>query len=90
MPQSYARHPQLAGRVVDGLAFVVTGHDNKLLTLNPAATLIWQELAQSKNCDELAQAVAAKFAVSLQDAKVDVQECLDDLIERQVLKIDEV
>ena len=89
MPQRYARHPQLAGRVVDGLAFIVTGHDNKLLTLNPAATLIWNSLAESKDCDELAQALALKFAVSLPEAKVDVQECLDDLVERQVLKIQE-
>ena len=90
MPQSYLRHPQLAGRVVDGLAFVVTAQDNKLSTLNAAATLIWEQLTQPRSCDELAAALSAKFEVSLEEAKLDVQECLDDLVERQILKIDKV
>ena len=38
----YRRNPQTAGRVIDGQAFVVTPDDNKLHTLNGAATLLWQ------------------------------------------------
>ena len=85
MPQNYVRHPQLAGRVVDGLAFIVTAEDNKLITLNAAATLLWQELKEPQNSDHLAAALSARYEVSLENAKADVQECLDDLVARQIL-----
>src|SRR5438045_8214719 len=37
----YRRNPQTAGRVIDGQAFIVTPDDNKLHTLNGAATQLW-------------------------------------------------
>lgn len=87
MPR-YRRNPQTAGRVIDGLAFVVTPDDNKLHTLNGAATHLWRLAQQGLSADDAADALCAEYEVDRETARQDARACLDDLVARQILVVD--
>ena len=87
MPR-YRRNPQTAGRVIDGLAFVVTPDDNKLHTLNAAATQLWQLAQQGVSADDAADALCAEYEVDRDTARADARACLDDLVSRQILVVE--
>ena len=80
----FERHPNVAGRVVAGLAFLVTS-DNRLQTLNATATRIWEAAKTPTNVDEVAALLCAEFDVSMDTARADVEECVGDLIKRSIL-----
>jgi hypothetical protein len=61
MARRYRKHPQTAGRIVDGLAFVVTGEDQKLHTLNSTATHLWELAAAGCTVDEAAESLLEHF-----------------------------
>lgn len=81
----YRRHPQTAGRIIDGLAFVVTADDNKLHTLNAAATQLWQLAASGCTVDDAADALTARFEVARDVAHRDAAACLEDMAARRIL-----
>lgn len=89
MPVLYRRNPQLAGRIIDGLAFIVTPDDNKLHTLNAQATAIWRLSADGCTIDTAADALVRDFEVDLETARRDVTACLEDLATRRILIADE-
>ncbi|MCP4448943.1 MAG: PqqD family protein [Myxococcales bacterium] len=75
----YRKNPQTAGRIVDGLAFVVTPDDNKLHTLNSTGTELWRlaQEADGLSVERAAKEFVAKFQVEQQVAVADVEQCLD-------------
>lgn len=81
----YRRHPQLAGRVVDKLAFVVTGRNNKLHTLNSTATRIWELCTTPQSCPDVATVLSTEFAVDYDQALSDARACMEDLVSREIL-----
>jgi hypothetical protein len=86
MPETiYKRNHQTAGRVIDGLAFVVTPDDNKLHTLNSAATRLWQLAAEGCTAQAAADELHARYQVDRDTALCDAQTCLRDLVARQIL-----
>ncbi len=84
----YRRNPQTAGRVIDGLAFVVTPDDNKLHTLNGAATHLWRLATEALSPDDAAAALCAEYEVDHDTARVDAAACLDDMVARQILVVE--
>jgi hypothetical protein len=82
---TYRRHPQTAGRIIDGLAFVVTADDNKLHTLNAAATRLWQLAASGCTVDDAADELTACFEVERAVAHRDAAACLEDMTARRIL-----
>ncbi len=85
----YRRNPQTAGRVIDGQAFVVTADDNKLHTLNDAATHLWKLSADGLSADTAAGALCAEYEVDEATARLDAERCLEDLVARQILVVDQ-
>lgn len=81
----YRRHPNTAGRIIDGQAFVVTADDNKLHTLNATATRLWQRADGGCTEDEAADELVAHYEVDRDTALRDVRQCLDDMVTRQIL-----
>lgn len=81
----YRRHPQTAGRVIDGLAFVITPDDNKLHTLNGAATRLWALALEPVSIDDATAALVAVYDVDEATARHDAAACLEDLVARQIL-----
>ena len=83
----YRRNPQTAGRVIDGLAFVVTPDDNKLHTLNATATLLWQLASRHDGCtvEQAADALVERYTVDRKTALQDAEICFGDLAIRQIV-----
>lgn len=84
----YRRNPLIAGRVIDGLAFVVTPEDNKLHTLNEAATVLWNRAADGLSADDATAALCAEYEIDDVTARRDAEACLDDLVTRQILVVE--
>jgi hypothetical protein len=66
---------RLAWQIVAGEAILVDLADGKALGLNPTASLIWS-LLETREPDEIARAVAARFDVDQGTARTDVDEFL--------------
>ncbi len=82
----YRRNPHAAGRVIDGLAFVVTPSDNKLHTLNGSATRLWDLANQAAiSADDAAATLVTAYEIDAETAARDAAECLEDLLTRQIL-----
>jgi hypothetical protein len=85
-PLTYKKNPQTAGRVIDGLAFVVTPDDNKLHTLNATATLLWQLAAKDGlTATAAADELTRRYQVEREAALADADACLRDLAARHIL-----
>lgn len=82
---TYRQNPQTAGRVIDGLAFVVTPDDNKLHTLNAAATRLWRLAAGGCTAEGAAVELCAHYDVDHDTALRDAEACLRDLAARHIL-----
>lgn len=87
-PRRYRKNPLTAGRVIDGLAFVVTPDDNKLHTLNATATELWSLAGQGVTAEDAAAALSRDYEVDAATALADARACLDDLVKRQILVAD--
>jgi hypothetical protein len=83
---SYRQNPRTAGRVIDGLAFVVTPHDNRLHTLNATGTVIWSLADQAVSLDDLAAGLTRRFAVDAERARADAAAFCADLVARGILE----
>ncbi|MCG8418775.1 MAG: PqqD family protein [Proteobacteria bacterium] len=84
----YRRNPQTAGRIVDGLAFIVTPDNNKLHVLNATATCLWQLAAEGCTVERSADELTERYEVDRETALRDVETCLNDLVARQILIAD--
>lgn len=84
-PTIYKRNPQTAGRVIDGLAFVVTPDNNKLHTLNVTATRLWQLAGPGCTAEQAAAELSTHYEVDRETALRDAEACLRDLVARHIL-----
>lgn len=87
MPR-YRRNPNTAGRIIDGLAFVVTPDDNKLHNLNGSATRLWTLSQKGLDLDAAVRALVETYDVDEATARADAQACLDDLVARAILVVE--
>jgi hypothetical protein len=85
MSMRYRRNPQTAGRVIDGQAFVLTPDDNRLHTLNEAATRLWELAREGCTAEQAAEALVARYEVDAETARADAASFLDDLVARRIL-----
>ncbi len=85
MSTVYRKHPLTAGRIVDGVAFVVTADDNRMHSLNTTASHAWALCKEGATLDEAALALTKKFEVDLETARADLSECFKDLVKRDIL-----
>ena len=82
---TFRRNPLTAGRIIDGLAFVITPDNNKLHTLNAAATCLWIAAADGLTLPAAATALCAEFDVAYDTALADANRCMEDLVARGIL-----
>jgi hypothetical protein len=83
----YRQNPRTAGRVIDGLAFVVTPDDNKLHSLNPTGTYIWLLAENGRTIAEVAASLAQRFDVDPDRARGDAARFCEDLRSRGILEV---
>jgi len=84
---TYRQNPRTAGRVIGGLAFVVTPDDNKLHTLNAAAAHIWKLAESECTLAEVAASLHDTFDVGADVARADAAKCCADLVARGILEV---
>jgi hypothetical protein len=84
---SYRQNPRTAGRVIDGMAFIVTPDDNKLHSLNATGTHIWVLTETNRTVGQVAKALSRKFDVDEAQALDDAARFCADLCERGILEI---
>ena len=51
-----------------------------MVTMNGAGTLIWEQLAQEKTLEQLAEAMVEHYAVDLETARADAEAFVNKLI----------
>jgi hypothetical protein len=81
----YHRQEHVAGRVVEGQAYIVTPHDDRLHTLNETATLLWTMSEDGCTARDAAEALTARFDVEHGTALSDAQACLNELVTLGIL-----
>lgn len=65
-------------RVIEDQVIILDLDESEYFTLNPAASLLWNELADGATPDQLALSLRSKFAVNPDDARSDVLAFLQD------------
>lgn len=58
---------------------------NGILTLNETGAFLWKKLQEGASVEELATALIGEYKVSLEEARTDVKEFCDGLIEKGCL-----
>jgi hypothetical protein len=64
--------------VEDGVA-ILDLRSNTYFSLDPVGADVWQELAKPSTVDDLAQAIAAEYAVSQDACRGDIARLLDEM-----------
>ena len=67
-----------ASRVIDGKAVVVVIDHQRLHTLNPVATRIW-ELADGRTLEEIVKVIVSEYEVEPEEAMKDAVALVDEL-----------
>ncbi len=88
MTRTYRKHPLTAGRILDGIAFVVTADDNKMYTLNGSGSVLWKLAQEGLTVEEGALELVREFEVDLEMARRDVEECLTSYVARGLMVAD--
>jgi hypothetical protein len=73
------RNPRTASRVIDGRAIVISVDQNRLYTLNPTASRIWESLGNGSSVEELAAELCKAYQVDSARARHDCQRLCDEL-----------
>ena len=88
MTRIYRKHPLTAGRVLDGIAFVVTADDYKMHTLNGSGTLLWSMCVDGITVEQAAKELVSTYEVDLETARQDVTECLESFVAQGLMQAD--
>ncbi len=89
MAQVYRQNPSTAGRIINGMAFVITPGSNTMHTLNPTAALVWELAKSGFTVEQAATALSGRYDVAQEVAVNDIAECCTDLVRRGILVPDE-
>ncbi|MFH0899496.1 MAG: PqqD family protein [Pseudomonadota bacterium] len=81
----YKQNARTAGRVIDGLAFVVTPHNNTLHTLNSTGTAVWTMAESGCTIESIAAMMTERYDVTPEQAIADAAKFCDELVARQIL-----
>ncbi len=88
MPRIYRKHPLTAGRVLDGIAFVITADDNKMHTLNGSGSLLWALGQDGLTIEQGAEELVREYEVDPETALKDVAECLESFVAQGLMQAD--
>ncbi|MBI2952677.1 MAG: PqqD family protein [Chloroflexi bacterium] len=82
-------HPQVAARVVDDSAVIVLADVGEVEVLNAVGTFIWELIDGSRRVQEIVDAVEAEYDVGADQARRDVEEFLQTLVDTGALVLAE-
>jgi hypothetical protein len=85
----YLPNPRIAYRKINGDMVIVHTLENKLVRLNPTATVVWENL-DGRTIREIAREVCAQFKVDEEEALKDIVDFIDYLIGREFVEVSPV
>lgn len=91
MDEVLERYPRqrldVAARVIEGEAVVVTPADSLVHELDPVATFVWERCDGSLTGAAIADAMTSEFEVDLEQARVDLADLLRTLRDRGLIDL---
>jgi hypothetical protein len=84
---AYRWHPNVASRVLDGVAFLLLG--GRMLRLNQVGTRMWQHFEHGATYAEVAERIHREFDVDPERAARDADAWVQDLCARSLLVRDD-
>jgi hypothetical protein len=84
-----APHDQVATRIVDGSAVIVLADSGEVMVLNAVGTRIWQLTDGTRTAQEIVESIQREYAVAPEQARKDVAELLEKLIDANALVLRE-
>lgn len=79
----YRWHPNVASRVLDGVAFILL--NARMLRLNAVGTKMWEQFENGATLPAVVSAITREYEVSADVAARDTERFAADLIERGML-----
>lgn len=83
------RNPNIASRIVDGEAIIMTPQDEILHSLNAVGTKIWELCDGKSRVKEIIGKVHEEFNVDLKAVQKDVVEFIEELVQKGMLILEE-
>lgn len=87
--KKYILKPGYVLREIAGehLAIPVTAENSTdIVVLNPVSAILWTELETGKTLDELTDKICENFDINRDEAKTDITEFIDSLVEKNVVE----
>lgn len=87
--KKYILKPGYVLREIAGehLAIPVTAENSTdIVVLNPVSAILWTELETGKTLDELTDKICENFDINRDEAKADITEFIDSLVEKNVVE----
>ena len=81
----YARHQDIAWRLVEGDALLVDPRNGRIYPLNPVAARIWEMLDQQHLASEIVESLVQEFDAPPDVIRQDAYEFIDRLFEAKLL-----
>ena len=75
----------IACRVIDNKAFLITLHDRHLHELNETGTRVWELLTARESVSEITAAITAEFNVTPAEAEKDITEFINGLNQKGLI-----
>lgn len=76
-----------AWRIIDNEAVIVSPMDSDVTILNGAATSMWKLMDGSRDISQIAKELCEEFEVSIDAAKKDAEEFVEDLAGKKLITI---
>ena len=84
------KHPRTASRVIDGEALIVIPEENTVKVLNDVGSRIWELADGSRTVGEIAEVIYNEYEVDKDQAKSDVTEFVEELVNSEMMTLEEV
>jgi len=82
-------HSQVAARVIDGQAIIITPLSGEIRILNEVGTRIWELADGRHSAEQIVAILMSEYAVSRDEAERDVIEFIEGLAAKQILVLSE-
>ena len=82
-------HPQTAGRVIDGEAVLILADTSEVSVLNQVGSRIFELADGSSSVDDIARVIGDEYDIAPEQAKADVQEFIQQLVDQNVFVFSE-
>jgi len=79
----------IAWRIIDGQAYIVTVNDSKLHLLNEIGTRIWQLIERKIDFEELLKKLISEYDIELEKLRADLKEFIEELNSKGLIKIED-